>query len=135
MAKTQLDNIEEMLVKLVANQGPEWISEADVVNWLKVSKTTLSNTREKIGLAWTTFNGKTVMYDKKQIDSILFKLSTYSTTGYPNPLAEMPILGIPGSVPKKAPKVRRLTKAERIARAKLQFNMLFHRKWHSVANF
>lgn len=57
---------------------PEWISEEDTAKWLGVTKNTLFKWRSTKGLAWTNINGKTVMYDRKQIEQLLFDNSTYS---------------------------------------------------------
>lgn len=60
---------------------PEWINEADLRKWLGIGKTTLYNWRKTMGIAWTNINGKTVMYDKKQIEKLLFENSTYAFQG------------------------------------------------------
>lgn len=57
---------------------PQWISEEDTAKWLGVSKTTLFRWRSSKGLAWTNINGKTPMYDRLQIEKLLFDNSTYS---------------------------------------------------------
>lgn len=60
---------------------PDWISEEDTAKWLGVVKTTLFRWRTSLGLAWTNINGKTVMYDRKQINAILNNNSTYKFQG------------------------------------------------------
>lgn len=60
---------------------PEWISEEDAAKWLGVKKNTLYTWRQKGELAWTNIHGKTVCYDKRQINDILNKNSTYAITG------------------------------------------------------
>ena len=57
---------------------PEWISEEDVAKWLGVTSTTLYRWRSSLSLHYTNINGKTVMYDRNQINEILYKNSTYS---------------------------------------------------------
>lgn len=60
---------------------PEWTSADDVANWLGVQVRTLKKWRASKGLAWTNLDGKTVMYDKKQIAEMLNKNSTYAVIG------------------------------------------------------
>lgn len=60
---------------------PEWVSEAEIAAWLGVTKTTLYRWRSQLGLAYTCINGKTVMYDRKQINEILNANSTYAMQG------------------------------------------------------
>lgn len=57
---------------------PEWVSEEDVAKWLGVTSTTLYRWRSSLSLDYTNINGKTVMYDKKQINEILYNNSTYA---------------------------------------------------------
>ena len=57
---------------------PEWISAADAAKWLGVEENTLYKWRTTKGLAWTNIDGKTVCYDKKQINELLNANSTYS---------------------------------------------------------
>ncbi len=56
---------------------PEWISAIEAARWLDVDMVTLFRWRQKLGLNWTNINGKTVMYDKRQINEILNQNSTY----------------------------------------------------------
>lgn len=63
------------------NYTPEWISEQDCAKWLGVTTTALFLWRKSLGLNWTNINGKTIMYDKKQITELLNKNSTYAVTG------------------------------------------------------
>ncbi len=60
---------------------PEWISAEDAAKWLGVDTVTLFRWRTSKGLAWTNINGRTVMYDRKQINSILNENSTYAVLG------------------------------------------------------
>lgn len=60
---------------------PEWISEEDTAKWLGVTKNTLFKWRTSKGLAWTNINGKTVMYDRRQIETLLNENSTYKIEG------------------------------------------------------
>jgi hypothetical protein len=76
MAKSQLDKIEALL--LMQSSCPQWISAKDTAKWLGVDEVTLFRWRSSKGLAWTNINGKTVMYDKKQIEKMLFENSTYA---------------------------------------------------------
>lgn len=57
---------------------PEWISAKDVATWLGVHEITLFKWRTTYGLAWTNINNRTVMYDRKQINELLNKNSTYA---------------------------------------------------------
>lgn len=57
---------------------PEWISEEETAKWLGVTKNTLFKWRSSKGLAWTNINGKTIMYDRRQIEAMLYDNSTYS---------------------------------------------------------
>lgn len=60
---------------------PDWISEADICQWLGITKTTLFRWRSSLGLAWTNINNRTVCYDRKQINRILNENSTYKIEG------------------------------------------------------
>jgi hypothetical protein len=60
---------------------PEWINEAEVEAWLGVTKMTLWRWRNAKGLAWTNVNGRSIMYDKKQIIRMLNAESTYRFMG------------------------------------------------------
>lgn len=60
---------------------PEWISEEDVAKWLGVKKDTLYRWRTTKQLAWTSIDGRTPMYDRKQINKILNEGSTYKMQG------------------------------------------------------
>jgi predicted site-specific integrase-resolvase len=62
----------------IATYKPEWIKEADACTWLGVNRNTLIRWRSTLGLAFTNINGKTVMYDRKQIEKILNENSTYA---------------------------------------------------------
>lgn len=62
----------------VLEYQPQWISEEDTAKWLGVTKNTLFKWRTSKGLAWTNLGGKTPMYDRKQIEQLLFDNSTYS---------------------------------------------------------
>jgi hypothetical protein len=62
----------------IATYKPEWINEEDAARWLGVHRNTLIKWRTSLGLAFTKINGKTVMYDKKQIETILNRNSTYA---------------------------------------------------------
>lgn len=58
---------------------PDWISAEDACKWLGVDYTTLFKWRTSKGLHWTTMGGgKTVMYDRNQINEILYNNSTYA---------------------------------------------------------
>lgn len=67
--------------KSKAGYQPEWISEEDATKWLGVHKSTLHRWRQQLGLAFTAINGKTVMYDRRQINKILNENSTYKYQG------------------------------------------------------
>lgn len=73
MPKIQLDRIEELLLQLVNDPGPEWIPVAEVCRWLRVDRATLYRWRTSKGLAWTNINNRHVMYDKKQIQRLLYE--------------------------------------------------------------
>lgn len=60
---------------------PDWISEADAMQWIGVSKVTLFRWRTTLGLHWTNLNGKNPMYDRRQLKEILNKNSTYAFSG------------------------------------------------------
>lgn len=60
---------------------PHWISAEDAARWLGVEVNTLIKWRTTKGLAWTSLGGRTVMYDRKQIESMLNQNSTYAVTG------------------------------------------------------
>lgn len=61
---------------------PDWRSEQEIAEWLGVDKVSLFRYRKSLGLAYTYLNGtRTPMYDKKQIDQILNKNSTYAVLG------------------------------------------------------
>jgi len=69
------------LIFFMSDYKPEWINSKDAAKWLGVDPTTLFKWRSSHGLAWTQINGRTVMYDKKQLNEILNKNSTYSVLG------------------------------------------------------
>lgn len=58
---------------------PDWINAKHAAAWLGVSEITLWKWRGSLGLHWTNINGKTVMYDKKQIEQLLNNNSTYAS--------------------------------------------------------
>jgi len=60
---------------------PEWISADDAAKWLGVTPNTLFKWRTSMGLHYSALNGKTVMYDKRQIESLLNDNSTYAIIG------------------------------------------------------
>jgi predicted site-specific integrase-resolvase len=60
---------------------PDWINEQDACAWLGVRRITLIRWRSSLGLAFTNINGRTVMYDRKQINKILNERSTYQFDG------------------------------------------------------
>lgn len=57
---------------------PQWISEKQACEWLDVTRNTLYKWRTEKGLNWTNLNNRHVMYDRKQIEKLLFDNSTYS---------------------------------------------------------
>ena len=57
---------------------PEWISAKDAAAWLGIEENTLFKWRTKLNLNWTNINGKTIMYDKKEIHQLLNQNSTYA---------------------------------------------------------
>jgi len=58
---------------------PDWISAKDAAEWLGVSQSSLFRWRKKLGLSFSYMGfGRTLMYDKKQINEILNQNSTYS---------------------------------------------------------
>lgn len=61
--------------------APQWISAEDAARWLGVEVNTLIKWRSTKGLAWTSLGGRTIMYDRKQIESMLNENSTYAVTG------------------------------------------------------
>lgn len=60
---------------------PEWIKEKDACEWLGVKRLTLIRWRTSHKLAFTNVNGRTVMYDKRQINELLNNNSTYKFEG------------------------------------------------------
>jgi predicted site-specific integrase-resolvase len=60
---------------------PEWIKEEDACAWLGVTRVTLIRWRTSQKLAYTNINGRTVMYDKRQINALLNNNSTYKFEG------------------------------------------------------
>lgn len=68
--------------KSTETYSPEWISAEDAARWLGVEVNTLILWRDTKGLAWTNMGGgKTPMYDRRQINEILNRNSTYAITG------------------------------------------------------
>jgi len=61
--------------------SPEWRSAEEIANWLGVNVNTLFKWRTTKGLAWTNLDGKTVCYDKRQINKMLNDNSTYAIIG------------------------------------------------------
>jgi hypothetical protein len=57
---------------------PEWINAADAAAWLGIEENTLFKWRTRLALHWTNINGKTIMYDKRQINQLLNQNSTYA---------------------------------------------------------
>lgn len=57
---------------------PDWRSAQEIAEWLGVTVNTLFKWRTSKGLNWSNLEGKTVMYDKKQINELLNKNSTYA---------------------------------------------------------
>ena len=57
---------------------PEWINVDEACKWLGVDRSTLFRWRTEKGLAWTNINKRAIMYDKRQIEKMLFENSTYS---------------------------------------------------------
>lgn len=69
--------------KSTENYTPEWISEEDAAKWLGVDKVTLFRYRKTLDLAYSYMKGTRVpMYDKKQINEILNRNSTYAVIGH-----------------------------------------------------
>lgn len=63
---------------------PDWRSEQEMIAWLGVDKSTLNRYRSKLGLAYTYLNvegQRTLMYDRKQINLVLNKNSSYAVLG------------------------------------------------------
>lgn len=60
---------------------PDWRNEDEIAEWLGVDTSTLYRWRTQHSLAYTNINGRTVMYDKKQITEMLNKNSTYKLQG------------------------------------------------------
>lgn len=60
---------------------PEWITEKEACEWLRVNKSTLYRWRTEKGLAWTSINNRHIMYDRKQIEKMLYENSTYQFAG------------------------------------------------------
>ena len=59
--------------------SPEWISAQDAAAWLGIEENSLYRWRAKFGLHWSNISGKTIMYDKKQLNQLLNENSTYAT--------------------------------------------------------
>jgi hypothetical protein len=57
---------------------PEWINVDEACKWLGVDRSTLFRWRTEKGLAWTNINNRAVMYDRKQLEKMLFENSTYA---------------------------------------------------------
>jgi len=58
---------------------PEWINEQKACEWLGVNRTTLFKMKQTLGLQFTYLGkNRILMYDKNQINDILFNNSTYA---------------------------------------------------------
>lgn len=69
-------------MKIDQSYQPDWRSAAEIAEWLDIKPNTLILWRQTKGLAWTTMGGgRTIMYDKRQIEEILNQNSTYAITG------------------------------------------------------
>lgn len=69
-------------MKIDQSYQPHWISAKEAAEWLDIKPKTLILWRQTKGLAWTTMGGgRTVMYDRRQIEQILNANSTYAITG------------------------------------------------------
>lgn len=60
---------------------PDWITEKDVRDWLKISRTTLWKWKKEGRVAYTKVAGGKTMYDRKQINEMLNENSTYKYLG------------------------------------------------------
>jgi hypothetical protein len=65
-------------MKVENKYTPEWINVDEACKWLGVDRSTLFRWRTEKGLAWTNINNRAVMYDRKQLEKMLFENSTYS---------------------------------------------------------
>jgi phage antirepressor YoqD-like protein len=68
-------------MKVQEQYQPEWINVDEACKWLGVDRSTLFRWRTEKGLAWTNINKRAIMYDKKQIEKMLFENSTYAFQG------------------------------------------------------
>lgn len=67
--------------KTTETYSPDWRSAEEIAGWLGVEVNTLIKWRSTKGLAWTNLNGKTVMYDRKQLMDMLNNNSSYAIIG------------------------------------------------------
>lgn len=65
-------------MKVQEQYQPEWINVDEACKWLGVDRSTLFRWRTEKRLAWTNINKRAIMYDKKQLEKMLFENSTYS---------------------------------------------------------
>lgn len=61
---------------------PDWISEETACAWLGISRHTLIRWRKDKGLHYTSVNKRTIMYDRGQLNNLLFSNSTYAASNY-----------------------------------------------------
>ena len=59
------------------NYQPDWIAEADAVDWLKVHRSTLFRLRQDGKLNFSEFK-KTIFYDRNELRAYINSASTYA---------------------------------------------------------